>query len=456
MKHTLITVVVVLASMIGALDVDAADRFKTTAKQYGSTEADTALVYFIRPSHYVASARTTFLYSDRQFLGTIDNNSYMFAHVEPGLHLFWTNWTSISEEVEVVAGRTYYFKVWQTFSVLDEEAGRAAIEDARFYKLSSDKEKVTAQRHIETRYDRAARREDEQQELDLPTITVAVPENTDGLTLVPAGTTATLELMENVSSRHSRTGEKVLFRIVDDVRIGDGITVSKGTMVHGVVRRSTHAGTGGRAGEIDITIPALLAHDGTPIPVDGRMLTEGDAKQDAANSATMAAGGGLLGGLIGAAIVKGREAYALAGTHYEVTVREDSWVTARDGDGPRVPEATQEPASASLRCRGHEVAFRPDGRKPIKEITLQIESEDALSGVSVAAVGDLMLSEPLVADNIRKNEHGEWECSFPGWSLIRYIRTDGERTEVPIRLRGAFADGTEFETRTDLVLVIES
>ncbi|MHC4179255.1 MAG: hypothetical protein ACYSWU_17215, partial [Planctomycetota bacterium] len=93
----------------------------TTEKRYGEPEAGKALVYFIRPAHQTASARTMFLYSDKKLLGTIDNNSYTFAHVDPGSHLFWTNWTAISERLELVPDRTYYFRVWQTFVTVDEK-----------------------------------------------------------------------------------------------------------------------------------------------------------------------------------------------------------------------------------------------------------------------------------------------------------------------------------------------
>lgn len=136
--------------------VDAA--VKSPPTSFGEASDDQALVYFIREKRFQGSGRTMFLYADEQFLGVLDNDAYTFAHLAPGPRLLWLNWTRITEEVELEAGRTYYFSVWTEFLPLDEASGRAYVEAAAAYTTPEAKEEATAQDHIRERYGEAEQR----------------------------------------------------------------------------------------------------------------------------------------------------------------------------------------------------------------------------------------------------------------------------------------------------------
>jgi hypothetical protein len=88
----------------------------------------------------------------------LDNDAYTYAYLAPGPHLLWLNWSRITEEVELEAGRTYYFTVWTEFLPLDEQTGRAYLEAAAAYTTPEAKEEQTAQDHIRERYAKAERR----------------------------------------------------------------------------------------------------------------------------------------------------------------------------------------------------------------------------------------------------------------------------------------------------------
>ncbi len=60
-------------------------------KLYGEAKDGMALVYLIRPGYELCGNFTTFVYADDKFLGVLKHDSYTFAHVEPGKHLFWTH-----------------------------------------------------------------------------------------------------------------------------------------------------------------------------------------------------------------------------------------------------------------------------------------------------------------------------------------------------------------------------
>ncbi len=131
---------------------------KSPPTSFGEPREAEALVYFIREKRFQGSGRTMFLYADEQFLGVLDNDAYTYAYLAPGAHLLWLNWARITEEVELEAGRTYYFTAWDEFLPLDEETGRAYLEAAGAYTTPEPKEEETAQDHIRGRYGEAERR----------------------------------------------------------------------------------------------------------------------------------------------------------------------------------------------------------------------------------------------------------------------------------------------------------
>ena len=130
---------------------------KTWDKTFGEPQEDQALVYLIRQKRFQASARTMFLYSDRQFLGTLENNSYTFVHLEPGKHLLWLNWAKYNLEIELQAGKTYYLDMWMRIESLGEEWGKSLLGQVKFYCTPEEKEMVTAQEHVEKRHGKATR-----------------------------------------------------------------------------------------------------------------------------------------------------------------------------------------------------------------------------------------------------------------------------------------------------------
>lgn len=147
----------VAAAVVGCtvLAVEAGAAVKSPAKAFGEPRPDEALVYFIREGRFVGSARTMFLYADQQFLGTLDNDTYTFAYVPPGKHLFWLNWARISTEVDLEAGKEYYFSVWDRFNDLGADSGKAFIQAAKAYAKPEPKEEKTSAEHIRERYGKA-------------------------------------------------------------------------------------------------------------------------------------------------------------------------------------------------------------------------------------------------------------------------------------------------------------
>lgn len=127
----------------------------TTQKAFAEPNEEDALVYFIRTKRFSGSGRTMFLYADDRFLGVLDNDSYTFAHIPPGERFLWLNWARINRTVDLQAGETYYFVVWDTILDVTEEVGLRRIEEVKSYCQPTDKEIKTSEEHIRKRSDKA-------------------------------------------------------------------------------------------------------------------------------------------------------------------------------------------------------------------------------------------------------------------------------------------------------------
>ncbi|MFZ2508758.1 MAG: DUF4410 domain-containing protein [Steroidobacteraceae bacterium] len=139
--------------LLGPPMVFAANR--TAEKQFAEVKPDEALVYLIREKRFVGGGRTMFVFADESFLGALDNDSYTFAYLPPGKHLLWLNWAKINTEVELEAGKTYYFAIWSSFDALDETSGQAYLQGIEAYATAESKEVEKSAEHIQERYGKA-------------------------------------------------------------------------------------------------------------------------------------------------------------------------------------------------------------------------------------------------------------------------------------------------------------
>ncbi|UCF80961.1 MAG: hypothetical protein JSV08_00630 [Acidobacteriota bacterium] len=437
-------------SLVAPLFVSVFGAVKHDEMVYGEPKDDMALVYFIRSGHFTGSARTLFLYADDTFLGTLDNKSYSFAYVEPGNHLFWTNWTRISKEMELVAGVTYYLDVWMKISIVDKVQGKALISQQGRYVTPTDREMATSARHIEKRYGRAQKRDAKKEKAEIETVaTVKKPDDTEGMVKIPGATKIRLELLENVSSYYNETGGTVWFKVAKDHAVGGRPYLRKGLRFSGTIRQAQRAKAYGAGGEVDVVIPAIYTPEGGVLPLVAQIATAGDDETDTA-TAVVAAGGAIAG-----AFVKGKESYHLVGEILEVRVREDAWVpeaaTSEESDDESSDGTAPETLEASVQSP---VTFKPQGRRTLKDIQIEITAADGLGEVEVYAVGDLELPEPVKPIELDRS-NGTTSCVFNGWSLIRYMRTDAENAEVLVKVRGNLKNGVHFVSEAAVTFSVD-
>lgn len=118
---------------------------------------------------------------------------------------------------------------------------------------------------------------------------------------VPEGTLLALVLETGISSATSRSGDRVVARLAEDVRVGEKVVVPAGSEVRGLVTAAVPSGRvkgdARLAFDFDTLVLAGTEHVIGTRPVD--ITAPNRHKKDAATIGIGAGGGGILGGLLG-------------------------------------------------------------------------------------------------------------------------------------------------------------
>ena len=144
MKKLLTLCVFVLSSLTWALPVPvlAAKAYfiEHAQNQWGEPKDDKALVYILRPATTWPTKMWAF--ADETLLGVTKSDSYVYAYVEPGEHVFWSKAENVNAiRISVEAGKTYYIQqhaqigVWKMaveLEVLDEPEAKELLKQCHY------------------------------------------------------------------------------------------------------------------------------------------------------------------------------------------------------------------------------------------------------------------------------------------------------------------------------------
>ncbi len=436
---------------------------ETKNKVYGELKEDQALVYLIRKGRFSGSARTLFVYADKQVVGLLDNGSYTFAYLDPGSYLFWTNWTRIRREVDLVPGRAYYFEIFSKINLLNDTEGRMLVEKVESYATPKPKELRKAEEHIRKRHGKALRREEKMEKAEVLAVAArGRPADPSGYVRLPAYTEINLELMENVTSYLNPTGDAILFRVSSDILIDDRLAIVAGTDVEFTVRHAAKGAMGGVGGDFDLIGPSVLGIDSNPVPILGRIDSTGrrrTAAATAAGVATATATAIATGGLAAIAVFfpRGKEAFLLAGEEFNVWSKEDHWVYVAETSSASAHEAALEETQQVLQLEARvmePVRFAPHKRQRPGDLQIAFESELEIEVVRVGEIGGWKLPEPLGYRN-RILKDGWVVFVFDGWSVVRYARFTDQETVLAARFQGSLVNGNSFEAEAQIPILLK-
>ncbi len=96
-----------------------------------------------------------------------------------------------------------------------------------------------------------------------------------GAVSVDAGEKLVIELETSLHTRSTRKGDKVAFRVLRDVRVGDRVALPRGSVVQGTVTLAKRAGRISGRSEIQLRLDKVQLADGTSLPLPASIVRVG-------------------------------------------------------------------------------------------------------------------------------------------------------------------------------------
>jgi len=141
-----------------------------------------------------------------------------------------------------------------------------------------------------------------------------VPTMTTQNLVLPASTSVTVALADDLSSRDSKYGDRFDLTVSRDVMIGNYLIIPRGTPAHGQITYRTGKGAFGKSGKIEFDITDLNLN-GQIVPLSGHFREAGEGNANAAVGVVLVAG-------VFGALVTGHSSVVKQGREYQVYTRE--------------------------------------------------------------------------------------------------------------------------------------
>ncbi|MEA2095618.1 MAG: hypothetical protein U9P73_02845 [Candidatus Cloacimonadota bacterium] len=104
---------------------------------------------------------------------------------------------------------------------------------------------------------------------------------------VPVGTIIQLEVSNTISSTNAYVGQKVNFKVLNDVAIAGNLVVKGGARAFGKIVSVDNSGMLGKPGNLSIQLTRVTAVDGSNIPISANSVLKGEDKSGTAIIVTL-------------------------------------------------------------------------------------------------------------------------------------------------------------------------
>jgi hypothetical protein len=166
-------------------------------------------------------------------------------------------------------------------------------------------------------------------------------------TLLPDGTLLRIALTSNVSSAHSKTGDAIAYKVVDDVKIGDRVAIPAGTGGTGKVLKAEPAHGGRVDGILRLQFDPIKLADGTMVDIDiteASLVADQNQHNGMATSVADVADVTVPGFFLIDFLRKGDDVTLGANSPFHVAVTMDAYLSPLPA-APAVPATSPAPAS---------------------------------------------------------------------------------------------------------------
>jgi len=192
------------------------------------------------------------------------------------------------------------------------------------------------------------------------------------------GTPIKLVLNKEMSSKTSKTGELVDFKVIKDVKLGEFVVIPRGTMAIGKVVRAKKRRRLGRSGKLDITLDTINLPNGQKVGLRATKESSGKSRNAAMTGAIVASGILFFPAAPFFLFMKGKSITLPRGTEVTAYAVKDTKVDASSYPNLPKPEeltmkVTSLPAGADIMLNGDFVGNTPS--------TIKLETGDNVISV---------------------------------------------------------------------------
>lgn len=146
---------------------------------------------------------------------------------------------------------------------------------------------------------------------NLTSVSAAEPLAVPNSLTLQKGTVIKVQAIETSNSRTIKRNDKVHFRVLESLVMGDVVIIPSNTVVEAVAKKVTKAGPWDRDGEIEVVFSEIKTKEGYVFPVTGSLMLRGDKPNILVRYS-------LIGFLL-----RGKEVVIKAGAEVNLQIKED-------------------------------------------------------------------------------------------------------------------------------------
>lgn len=236
--------------------------------------------------------------------------------------------------------------------------------------------------------------------------------------ILQQGSTVLVKLAQNVNANMNFTGETIYFEVTEDVTVENTTVIKKGEFVKGAISEAVGRKSLGKGGKLTITPKSMKTSTNQLVLFESAPLSSEGRKRTGATVAHVVMWGPL--GLF----AKGRAAFLMKGTEFDLTVDKD--VDLKPAV-PNKPVPQMQNINSMFNEYGSKINYRKG--KTGKDFKLFIPMTEYTKSlplvnkeISVVAINGEAIAQPIFASEVKMNSRKQrYEVAFDFKKMVENI-----------------------------------